>query len=444
MEKAKMLFVRAPNLYKSEGWKKQGVLRTPTNLAMLASYIRELGNFNVELLDLELFPTNNVDDMIKEILSKEAKYIGFSTLSPRYPTILKMCWKIKKTNPNAVIIVGGPHISGNPNDCKYEGVDYGIVGEGEEALLELLNALESNSDITNIKNLVYKKDGQVITNPRRPVIEDLDTLPLPAWDLIDIKEYRDPPYFGDEPHAGVFTSRGCPFDCTFCASKVTWGRRVRFRSIENIMKEFTLLATKYGVKNMHFYDDQFAIRAARAIELVTAMQKANLGFKYYVQIRADSITPELAKALKETGCVGTAMGVETGNEEMLKSIRKKETKDQIRNAVKLLKQEGVPILTSYIIGLPGDTHETIQETLNFARELDTNQMKFMLLTPVPGTDVYNLAVERGLLDPNDLEQMEKTTFYDSSATNLSNVSVQDLIHYQDIAYKELDLKLAKK
>lgn len=441
MNRQKVLFVRAPNLYKSEEWKKQGVLRTPTNLAMLSSYIREFGNYEPEILDLELFPSNSIEQIANEIASKNARYIGFSTLSPRYPTILKICDELKKVNKKIITIVGGPHISGNPQDCKYSSIDYGIVGEGEQSLLDLLNNLTAKSDISNIENLVYKADNKIIVNKRRKFIENLDDLPMPAWDLMEMKEYLDPQFFGEEPHAGVFTSRGCPFDCIFCASKVTWQRNVRYRSIDNIMEEFTKLATKYGVKNMHFYDDQFAIKSQRAIELVNRMKDSNLGLRYYVQIRADSINAELAKALKETGCVGTAIGVETGNETMLKSIRKKETKDEIREAVRLLKGEGVPVLTSYIIGLPGDTKETIEQTLDFARELDTDQMKFMLLTPVPGTEVYDMAVKRGLLDPNNLEQMQKTTYYDSTATNLSSVTSEELVRYQDIAYRELDLKL---
>jgi len=204
------------------------------------------------------------------------------------------------------------------------------------------------------------------------------------------------------------------------------------------MKEFAEIVNVWGVRNITFYDDQFAARPQRALELCQRIADSGLGISYNVQIRADCVTAELARAFKTSGCLCCAIGVETGNEEMLRLTRKNETKDQIRTAVRLLKNEGVPVLTSYIIGLPGDTHSTIEETLAFARELNTEHMKFMLLTPVPGTDIHRLAVERGLLDPDNLEQMERTTFYDSTAVNLSAVTVEDLLHYQDVAYKELD------
>lgn len=439
MLREKVLLVRAPNLYKSEQWKKQGVLRSPTNLALLASYIRERGEYEPEILDLELSDLKNEEEMAKQILSKGIKYVGFTTLTPRFPTTLRICNEIKKRDNKVVTVIGGPHISGRPEDCKYPCIDYGIKGEGEQAFLELLDGLKSREGISKIKNLIYKEKEIVRVNETRAFVEDLDSLPKPAWDLIELKKYLDPLYF-EGPHVGVFTTRGCPYECIFCASKVTWKRRLRHRSLDNILEEFKEIVKEKGIKNLTFYDDQFATKKGRAVDLCDRIINSGLNINYHVQIRADSVTPELAGKLKESGCVYAAVGVETGNEEMLKKIKKRETKAQIKKGIRTLEEVGVPVISSYIIGLPGDTHETIQETLNFAEELDTEQMKFMLLTPVPGTEVYRLAIEKGILDPDNLEQMEKTNFYDSTAINLSEVSTEDLIRYQDIAYERFDKK----
>jgi len=436
MQREKVLLVRAPNLYKSEQWKKQGVLRTPTNLALLASYIRECGRYDPEILDFELEDSTTPQEVAISIVAKKAKIIGFTTLTPRFPTILKITQEIKKISKDLVTIVGGPHITGRPQDCQYISIDYGVTGEGEPAILDLLNALTSSGNVSNVPNIVHKLFGKLIINPKRHFIRDLDSLPFPAWDLLDMKQYKDPPFFQEKSHAGVFTSRGCPYDCTFCASKVTWERKVRYRSIDNVIAELTELKSAFGTSNIYFYDDHIATKRDRATDLLERVK--NLGIKYQLQLRADSVTPKLALLLKQSGCLSAAIGVEAGDEFMLKSIRKRETKNQIRKAVRTLREAEVPTLTSYIIGLPGDTHETIQKTLDFARELNTDQMKFMLLTPVPGTEVYQMAVERGLLNPDDLEQMEKSTFYDTTAINLSNVSTEDLIRYQDIAYTELE------
>ncbi len=442
MAREKVLLVRAPNLYKSEQWKKQGVLRTPTNMALLGAYLRESGPYEPEILDLETYNLNSIPEIAGTISSRNSRYVGFTTLTPRFPTIMRIAQELKTQSPNVTTIVGGPHISGRPQDCRYPGIDYGITGEGEQAFLELLDNLRQGEDPSEIKNLVHKVDGNVVVNPRRQFMKDLDSLPYPAWDLIDLSQYKEPAFFGQEPHAGVFTTRGCPQDCVFCASKVTWDRRLRYRSLDNVMGEFEDLA-KRGVRNLYFYDDQFALKPERAIDLCNRMIQTGIDFRYVVQIRADSVNPELARVLKKSGCLSAAIGVETGNEEMLQRIRKKETKDEIRAAVTMLKEAGVPITTSYIIGLPGDTHETIQQTLEFARELNTQQRKFMLLTPVPGTDVYNLAVQKGLLDPDDLDQMENTTFYDRTAVNLSDVSTEELLRYQDQAYREFDKQTPK-
>jgi radical SAM superfamily enzyme YgiQ (UPF0313 family) len=405
---------------------------------MLASYIRENGNYEPRILDFELESYNSPVEIARRIVNEGADYVGFSTLTPRFPTIQKTCSEIKNLNPNIKTILGGPHITGRPHDCRYAGIDFAILGEGEQAFLELLDALSEKRDYTKVSNLAYRVNGGVAINPKKAFIANLDSLPLPAWDLLKMKEYRDPTFFEQEAHAGVFTTRGCPQDCIFCASKVTWERKLRFRSVDEVVREFKELSEKYGVKNLYFYDDHFATRPKRTLDLCNRMITEGLGMRYVVQVRADSINPELAKALKDSGCVSAALGIESGNEEMLKRIRKNETKEEMRLAVKVLKDAGVPITTTYIIGLPGDTHESIRETLNFARELDTQQMKFMLLTPVPGTDVHKMAVERGLLDPENFSQMEKTNFYDTTAVNLSSVSVEDLLRYQDEAYQTLD------
>ncbi len=441
MKREKVLLVRAPNIFKSAQWKKQGVLRTPTNLALLGSYIREHGAYEPEILDFELDDSKDLADIAGKIVSRNARYAGFSTLTPRFPTIMRICGELKKIDPAIKTILGGPHISGRPQDCRYPGIDYGIVGEGEQGFLALLNNLVAGRDVSKTPNLVSRTaDGEIVVNPKAQFIKDLDSLPLPAWDLLNMGEYKDPPFFGDEPHAGIFTTRGCPQNCIFCASGVTWERRLRSRSVDNVMEEIHKLADNFGTKNLYFYDDHFAAKRSRALDLCDRLASERPGTKYIVQIRADSVNEELAQSLNRSGCISAALGIESGNEEMLRAINKRETKDEMRIAVKMLKSAGVPITTSYIIGLPGDTHETIKETLDFARELNTEQMKFMLLTPVPGTDVYRMAVERGLLDPENLEQMEKTTFYDATAVNLSAVSTEDLLRYQDIAYRELDRK----
>lgn len=437
MSKAKVIFVRAPNLQKTGQWMKQGVIRCPLNIALLAAYIRAKGNYECSIIDFEIIPAESPQEMAKIILEQSPKYVCFTTLTPRFPTIVKIAQEIKKNALDVIIIVGGPHITGAPETSILKGISYGIIGEGEEALLELLDRLEHRQDPDNIMNLVYRDNALIKVNSRRSFIKNLDALPFAAWDLMDIDEYKDPTYFTGS-HLAVYTSRGCPYDCSFCASDVTWGRMVRYRSVKNVIKEIDYIANVLGVKNIMFWDDTFAVDEERAFSICNFIDKEQLGINYTVQLRADSVTKRLAEILKKSGCKFAAIGIESGNKEMLKAIGKKETKEQFRRAIKIMKQANLSSIASYIIGLPGDTHETIRETIDFAFELNADQSKFMILAAYPGTQVYNLAAKKGLVDPYSFEQMQASNYYDSVAINLSCVSSADLINYQDAAYARFD------
>ena len=298
--------------------------------------------------------------------------------------------------------------------------------------------LKNKSDPLTINNLVYRRpDATLSVNPARPFIKDLDSLPLPAYDLMTLHEYTDPAYF-EGSHLALFSSRGCAYDCKFCASCVTWRRKVRFRSANNVIGEIKYIANTLGVKNLMFWDDNFTSHKKRAIDICTGLIAENLNVKYTVQVRADNVDEELLGLLKRSGCQFAAIGVESGNEQMLVSMGKRETKEQIRNAVRMMHNVGLPSIASYIFGFPGDTHETIRETIDFAFELDADQSKFMILCPYPGTAYFELAKLRNLIDESSFEQMESLNYYDSVAVNLSEVSNADLIRYQDEAYARYD------
>jgi radical SAM superfamily enzyme YgiQ (UPF0313 family) len=435
--KPKVVFVRPPNLQKAGLWKKQGVIRCPLNLALLASFIRERGGYDCSIVDFEIAEVSSPKEMAEMVLEASPEYVCITTLTPRYPTVVRMAEEIRRLAQEVVIIVGGPHVTGLPQRALYDPISYGIIGEGEEALLELLNALETGADVSGIKNLIYRHNEDVVVNEPRQFIKNLDELPLPAWDLMTLDEYIDPAYF-EGSHLAIFSERGCPYDCSFCASRVTWKGKLRSRSADNVLDEIRHIVKVLGINNLMFWDDTFAANKKRAIDICNRIIKERLEINYTVQIRADSVTEDLAVALRDSGCAFAAIGVESGNEIILSRIGKKETKAQFKNAVAIMKKVGLPSIASYIIGLPGDTHDTIKETIDFAFELDADQSKFMILAPFPGTKVYDLAVGRGLVDPGSFEQMEALNYYDSVAINLSNVSDEDLIGYQDEAYERFD------
>ncbi|KPK42867.1 MAG: hypothetical protein AMJ78_00965 [Omnitrophica WOR_2 bacterium SM23_29] len=435
----RVVFVQPPNLQRSGDWKKMRVSRPPINIALLAAYI---GQFGCEsfIYDFDWFE-GTVEDMAKLILSKNPDVVGFTCLTPRMRITLFIAAKIKELNPNVKIIIGGAHVNAAKERSLYsKDIDYAIYGESEQALIELLRAIETNGDLKYIQNLIYRDDNKVIMNPARSFIQNLDELPFPAWELLNLQEYRDHSTF-DGIHMGVMTSRGCPWDCIFCSSGVVWGHKVRFRSVESVIKELEQIVHNLGITNIMFYDDTFTVNKPRFLKICNEATKRKLNLKYYCQLRVDTIDEEVADALAESGCIAAALGVESGDEEILKVLKKGIEKGQIYKAVKALKSAEVPILASYIIGSPGETHESIQRTFEFAKELDTDQTKFMICTPFPGTELFGMAVEKGLLtDDLSPDQCAEVTYYQHVTANLSKVSNEDLLHYQRLAYNMFEQK----
>ena len=421
-------FVQPPNPQRSGDWKKMGVSRPPINLALLAAYVRRYGHKPV-IYDLDWFD-GGVNEAVRDILKYNPDVVCITCLTPRLEIALSIARGIKEWNPKVKIIMGGAHVNGTKD--LYPDIDYAIYGEGEEALIELLKAIETKSGVESIRNLIYRQGSEAIVNKQRPFIKDLDRLPFPAWDLLDLENYKDNNIF-DGPHMGVMTSRGCPWNCIFCSSGVAWGRNVRFRSVENVVEELKQI-TGLGIRNIMFYDDTFTLNKPRFLSICEGMARLNL--KYYCQLRVDTIDDEIAEALKMSGCIMAAIGVESGDAKILKILRKGITKNQVRRAVATLKSAGVPVLASYILGSPGDTHESIRKTIDFARELDTDQAKFMICTPFPGAELFDMAVDKGVLSYGlTPSQYAKITYYQHVTANLSEVSDEELLKYQEDAYK---------
>lgn len=430
----RVAFVQPPNPQRSGDWKKMRVSRPPINIALLAAYVREFGHESI-IYDLD-WVDGSLSDMARLILAKNPDVVGITCLTPRAEIVLSLAKSIKEFNPEVKIIIGGAHINAVKEQSLYStDIDYAIYGESEKALTALLEAIETGKNVEDTPNLIYHKGDKVVMNPAGPFIPNLDEIPLPAWDLLNLEAYIDPAVF-DGIHMGVITSRGCPWDCLFCSSNVTWGRKTRFRSAENVIEELEQIVHKLDIRNIMFYDDTFTANKKRFLKICNEMVKRKLNLRYYSQIRVDTVDEEVADALAESGCISAAIGVESGDDEVLKTLRKGFKKEQVYKAVAAIKAAGVPLLATYVIGSPGETQESIEKTFKLAKELDTHQAKFMICTPFPGTELFRMAVEKELLSDNlSPAEWAGFTYYQHVAANLSKVSIADLLNYQKTAYE---------
>jgi radical SAM superfamily enzyme YgiQ (UPF0313 family) len=322
-----------------------------------------------------------IRDRVKEF---SPKYVGISMHTGTYRSCLIIAKKIKEILPEVKIILGGPHPSILPEEClRHEFIDFIAIGEGEETLLELIE----DKPHPDILGLGFKSGGISKINPKRPFIENLDLLPFP--DRINIF-----PKPKDEELDSIITSRGCPFACTFCASKKIWGQKTRFRSIDDVFKEIMVMYDQFGIKRLHFKDDTFVLNKKRILDLCNRITDAGLKIKWTCDTRVDNLDEATLRLMKNAGCVRLKIGVDSGSDKILKKVKKGITTDQIKRGVDLIKKVGIKFTVYLLIGFPGETEEDIRETLEVARKLDANYNSLSIVAPYFGTEIYEDFIKR--------------------------------------------------
>jgi anaerobic magnesium-protoporphyrin IX monomethyl ester cyclase len=281
-------------------------------------------------------------------------------------------------------------------------VDYIVIGEGEETFIELLKAIEKKSDLSKVRGIAFRKNGKAIMTKPRPLIEDLDSLPFPAYHLFpSLDKYN---WYVPHPHKkglGIMTSRGCPFNCIYCY-KGLFGYKWRARSPENVVAEWEWLVKEVGVEEIAIYDDIFNLSMDRANKIYDLLIKKGLAIPHFFPngIRAEYVDLPLLKKMKKAGCIRIAFGVETGSKRIMQAIDKRLDFDKVRKAFKLCDQLGIETTAFFVLGLPGETRETMQQTIDFAKELNPTFAQFTTLTPFVGTRVYDLIKKEGKLLEN--------------------------------------------
>ncbi len=305
--------------------------------------------------------------------------------------------KIKELFRDCLIIVGGPHASALPErtmqEC--EDIDFLIHGEGEITVGKLIDALKSSKPPYEIDGICYRRDGKIIKNKSRELIASLDDIPFPAYDLIFDNSYK---YHNRRMQTGnkvaaIITSRGCPWKCSFCY-KAIFGSRYRRRSPQNVVEEIKILIGKYGVDDIMFVDDLFAVNEQWLREFCDELESNNVNICWKCLGRVDTLSVDNMRMMKEHGCYGIEFGVESGNEAVLQDINKKITLSRIKKTFREAKEEGLLTNAFLIFGNRLDTHETILQTMRLVKDIRPDFCGFAVLLPFPGTEVYELLDEK--------------------------------------------------
>lgn len=371
----------------------------PMGIAYLASYLENRRGYTVRILDLAV-ESVDAGGMLKIIKDTDPLLVGISFMTCQATEAYGLAKKIKTFKPSLPIVAGGVHATALPLEAG-EHFDHVIVGEGEEKLLNLADELRKTGKTKGAKET--PSDSGIKNNRRsgkRAFIQDLDTLPFPAWHLLKLEKYKglEKGLSPGMPFMIVLGSRGCPGRCTFCASHLVHGRKFRFRSPENILAELTRLKNAYNIDQFDFADDTMTISSSRIMKLCQLILKEKLDIRWACNARVNTVHSHMLKLMKQAGCIRVDFGVESGDEQILSHVKKNVTLAQIKTAHELARKAGLKTMSFFMIGLPGESPETICRTRELAREIRPDYPGLAIATPYPGTDLYDIARERGWID----------------------------------------------
>jgi anaerobic magnesium-protoporphyrin IX monomethyl ester cyclase len=379
-----------------------GGKQIPLGLFYLAAYARANG-YAVDVVDAEARRLR-AESVVATLREGGFNVLGISANTVSFHRALELASLVKQAAPETVTVIGGPHVSSQPaQPLEHAAFDYAVRNEGEETLVELLAMIEQGTSPESVLGLIHRRRGEIVVNPPRPYIADLDRLPFPAFDLIpDLAAYNPPPFsYRQRPVANVITSRGCPNNCTFC-ERATFGRRIRMRSAANIADEIELLMRAHGAKEIAFVDDTFTVLPRRIYQLFDITRARGLRFPWTCMSRVDTVDEELLRFMRDNGCWYIAFGIGSGDEAILKEIRRRITLADAERAIQISHRLGIRTKGFFIVGHPTESEASIDKSITFAEKLNLDQIIVTLNTPMPGSYQYEHADEFGTLDRSAL------------------------------------------
>ena len=397
-------------------------------LAYVAAAVRAAGH-EVLVVDGKL-ENLSVADVVRRVAAFEPDLIGFTCMTVEFPLVKKIAEQMQALSPTPMII-GGAHINATGDSALQEcaALDFACTGEGEQVIVELLEVLGGARMLRDVKGIAYRQSGIVVRTPPRDYPPSYDVFPFPAWDLFKVGE-----------QIPILTHRGCPYQCTFCGHNS--GFKARFRSVENVLAEIEEVCSRYSPRVIRFEDETFGLHARRTRALLEGILQRNIHRKvaFSAQTRVDHIDAEIISLLRDCNFQMLELGVESGNAEILASIRKGITLEQVDRAVALAKNGGLSVWCKFILGHPNETRRTIRDTIAYATRLNPTRLSVSIMTPYPGTPIHEMAVRgeggykmlsRGWADYDK---------YSAGVLELKDVPLFLLKYYQIQCYLSLYLK----
>jgi len=430
MKASKILLINPPWISKDQNiWHGIKSAMPPLGLLSVASYIESKG-YDVEVLDAHVEKLSS-KEVFARIQESNPKYIGLSVMTATSNAANLIANIAKEAAPDATVVFGGVHAEAMPvESLSNSSVDIVVSGDGEETMLEIIEG----KPITDILGVSYRKENCVIQNSPRPVEMNLDKYPFPAYHLVKMDKYY--PAIGAYkrlPAINMLMTRGCPGKCTFCNSALT---TLRTRSAEHVVNEIKMLWETYNIKEIQFYDDTFTIMKKNVFKFCDLMIEADMDISWCAFVRADCFNEALAKRMKQAGCHQILIGVESGDEQILKNIRKPIDCERIAEAVRIARDNGIDSRCAFIFGNMGETVETLKKTIQFSIDLDPDIALYNICTPYPGTQLFKWARENNRLVSEEWSDYELSGFL----MNLETIETEEIYKYYKDAHRNFYLR----
>lgn len=405
----------------------------PLNLLTIAAPLLKK-NHDVRLLDLNL-STNPKESLVKCLKGFSPDYVAITFTTPLYSQSMETISTVKNFKKDIIVIAGGVHVTSDcMNTMKNSAIDMAVIGEGDFKLQEIVDS----KDIGKIRGIAYRKGGSILVNEREPHLKNLDDLPFPSVELVNIGDYSVPySYCRQNPVFPLETSRGCTYGCIYC-NKSIFGRTFRYKSVRRVIEDLKKIAA-LGYREVHIVDDGFTTDIARAKEICRSIIKENIKLHFNCPngIRADNVDPELLGLMKKSGFYRLAFGVESGSQKILDGIGKNLRLEDVVRTFALCKKAGIETTAFFMFGLPGETEKDLRKTIDFAKKLNPDIAKFDIMIPLPSTPIFEEWKKSGNITSVDWD--DYGYYKEKKVYEHPGLSWDILSKYLNLAYREFYL-----